>query len=301
MRKLLQVLFQPYPADLSWKVTFRDANLSFLFVTLFLFFFKPFGTKIPDDYQATFFLICICFGLVTWSVCMLFYSFRYLSPTFFKEENWRVWKEIIDTLLLVATIATANMLFSNYYFEQVSLWQNFWGWQKTTFSIGIFPTLFTAFYKQNKLANRYTNESQVINKNLDERSQHQTEEGISKIQPIENQIITFSGENQNEKLEIEKDALCYISSADNYVQISYLENNALKQVLLRSSLKKIEETLLAFPEFYRCHRAYIVNLQKVKHISGNAQGYKLHLESTDLPIPVSRSLNEEIATKFAKK
>lgn len=63
----------------------------------------------------------------------------------------------------------------------------------------------------------------------------------------------------------------------------------------------MEENLAEFPEFYRCHRTYIVNLQKVKHISGNAQGYKLHLENIDTLIPVSRSLNEGIAAKFAKK
>jgi DNA-binding LytR/AlgR family response regulator len=45
---------------------------------------------------------------------------------------------------------------------------------------------------------------------------------------------------------------------------------------------------------YRCHKSYLVNLAKVNHVSGNAQGYKLHLKDVEDQIPVSRKLNEEI-------
>ena len=32
-----------------------------------------------------------------------------------------------------------------------------------------------------------------------------------------------------------------------------------------------------FEYFVRCHRAYIVNINHIIHISGNAQGYRLNL------------------------
>jgi LytTr DNA-binding domain len=296
MHKFLQVLFQPYPLDVSWKANFKKATFGFAFVTFFLFIFKPFGIENSDTDAFSLFIICIYFGLITWAILMLFYLSQLALPHLFKEEGWKVWKEITATSMMISCLATANMLFSNYYFDQPSLWQFFWGWQKSTFSIGIFPTVLIAFYKQIKLTNQYNTESQVINQNLEIRNQSANEKEI-----IVNQIITIFGENQNEKLAIDKSQLCYISAADNYVQVFYLENDRLKQTLLRSSLKKIEENLAEFSEFYRCHRTYIVNLQKVKHISGNAQGYKLHLENIDTLIPVSRSLNEEMAAKFTKK
>jgi DNA-binding LytR/AlgR family response regulator len=71
--------------------------------------------------------------------------------------------------------------------------------------------------------------------------------------------------------------------------------------MFRSTLKKMEGQLQAYPFFYRCHRAYIVNMNKVVHISGNAQGFKLHLAGLDDTIPVSRSLNEEIGEKLSKR
>ncbi len=40
----------------------------------------------------------------------------------------------------------------------------------------------------------------------------------------------------------------------------------------------------------RCHKSYIVNLNKVNRISGNAKGYKLQIDELDFLIPVSRSL-----------
>ena len=59
-----------------------------------------------------------------------------------------------------------------------------------------------------------------------------------------------------------------------------------------------------FPQFFRCHKSYLVNLHQVKHISGNAQGHKLHLFYGDELIPVSRKNNSIIKEKleiFTKK
>jgi hypothetical protein len=52
------------------------------------------------------------------------------------------------------------------------------------------------------------------------------------------------------------------------------------------------------PQFYRCHRTCLVNLYRVYKVSGNAQGYKLHVEGVEELSPVSRSLNEVIREKL---
>jgi DNA-binding LytR/AlgR family response regulator len=46
----------------------------------------------------------------------------------------------------------------------------------------------------------------------------------------------------------------------------------------------------------RC--AYIVNLDQVLQLSGNAQGLRLHLKGIDTTIPVSRTLNNEIRARL---
>jgi DNA-binding LytR/AlgR family response regulator len=60
----------------------------------------------------------------------------------------------------------------------------------------------------------------------------------------------------------------------------------------------VEEALAPYPQFFRCHRAYIVNLAAVEHVSGNAQGYKLHLKDVAELIPVSRNLNSVLSSKL---
>lgn len=82
----------------------------------------------------------------------------------------------------------------------------------------------------------------------------------------------------------------YAEAADNYVKVFYTG----EQQLIRSTLRQLEETFRGNERIFRCHRTYLVNLDKVIHISGNAQGYKLHLEGVGQVIPVSRSLNGQI-------
>lgn len=84
----------------------------------------------------------------------------------------------------------------------------------------------------------------------------------------------------------------YAESADNYVKVFYTGG----QQLIRSTLKQLEDSFRGNERIFRCHRTYLVNLDRVIHISGNAQGYKLHLEGVVQTIPVSRSLNGQIAS-----
>ena len=113
-------------------------------------------------------------------------------------------------------------------------------------------------------------------------------------------VIRLRGDNQKEELQLNTDDLYFISSADNYVNVQFREAGVLKSILLRSTLKKMEEQLANHPAFLRCHRMYLVTLKLVKTASGNAQGLKLHLSSLEEPIPVSRSLTETVKLKLHK-
>ena len=110
--------------------------------------------------------------------------------------------------------------------------------------------------------------------------------------------LTFSDEQTFDTALIDPFTILYLVAADNYIRIFYLDNNSVKNLLVRSTLKSAEEKLAPYENFYRCHRSYLVNLNYLRHISGNATGYKLHLEGTDTLIPVSRNLNSEISDKI---
>jgi DNA-binding LytR/AlgR family response regulator len=110
--------------------------------------------------------------------------------------------------------------------------------------------------------------------------------------------IFLRGDNQKEELALLPNELLFLASADNYVNVCYRNEGGLKSVLLRGSLKKFEEQLADQPGFFRCHRMYLVNLQAVADVSGNAQGLKLHLLGLEEAIPVSRNLTETVKEKL---
>lgn len=285
-QKIRHWLRQPYPLSDGDRWGWRVALFSGLFVTLFLFFLQPFGMQVDEGEQWIWLRISAEFGLVTAAVTLLWGRLERLLPFFFNEEKWQVWKEIVATLLFVSALATANMLFAAWRFGHPLSWRSFGYWQFATWSVGIFPTVFGVFSKQMRLMRRYSAEAAVLSGQLP----HQ--EHVAAPQ------VVLSGENQGETLALAADDLLCIAAADNYVQVFFREGGQVKNRLLRGALRRMEDVLAGQPQFFRCHRTFVVNLDRVARITGNAQGYKLHLEGTEMTVPVSRALNEAIRVRL---
>ena len=101
-------------------------------------------------------------------------------------------------------------------------------------------------------------------------------------------------DNKTEQLTLAPEDILCIEAADNYVTVFHLENSALKKTVLRSTLKAQEECLSDFPDFFRAHKSYLVNARHIARVSGNAQGYRLHLDGMEETVPVSRKQNEAL-------
>jgi len=286
VQQILHWLRQPYPFEKRWSQTLRSAFWVGAFVALFLFFFKPFGTQIDEGYEWVYLKICAMYGLVTAIVTILVNGFCLLLPTIFNEEKWRVWKEILFIMFFIGCIGFGNLLLAHTTMNVPLNAQSFLTWQGLTFAVGIFPTFIGAFLTQTKLSRRYTAEAAQLS---------------GQVHPpaaAAHQTVTLTGDNQNETLRLDADQIAYLSAADNYVQVFYFEKGILKNRMLRATLKKMEDALSTCPQFFRCHRTYLVNLEKVEKVSGNAQGYRLHLEGVETTVPVSRNLNESIQAKL---
>lgn len=288
MQKILNWLNQPYPFEKRWPQTLRMALWGGAFVMLFLFFLKPFGTQIREGAEWIYLKYCALFGLVTTAVILIVNAFGLLLPAIFNEEKWRVWKEIVYNVIFVALIGFGNFFLAHWLWNKPLDASSFWAWQGMTFAVGIFPSLIGAFLTQMKLHKKYAAEAAQLSQQVHPHTD------------FSSQIITLTGENQNETLRLDAHQIAYLSAADNYVQVFFFENRALKSRMLRATLKKMEDALAACPQFFRCHRTYIVNLEKVEKVSGNAQGYRLHLAGVEATVPVSRNLNEAIQEKLRK-
>ncbi|MBK8556820.1 MAG: LytTR family transcriptional regulator [Lewinellaceae bacterium] len=293
MKPSINWLLQPFPLEL----TLRQGLFSLLFgsgfVTFFLYIFKPFGLQEASPHSAL--VISLSYGAVTGAVTLLWLGLKWLLIRWVPEEHWRVWTELMMDLLFVSSVGVGNMFFSIYRFGSPLTLDVFFTWQKLTFLVGFFPVLIGVMSKQIRLVSAYSREATSINADLKPESAVEDElQGT----PV---LATLAGDNQDEFLELPVSDLLYLSAADNYVLVYHQNGGKLTQTMLRGTLKKMEDALAGFPQMMRCHRTYLVNLNKVEKVSGNAQGFKLHLKDVEPTVPVSRSLNETIHRRLSER
>jgi DNA-binding LytR/AlgR family response regulator len=126
---------------------------------------------------------------------------------------------------------------------------------------------------------------------------------MGEVQPFPDNsrnMIPFYDDKGILKFSIKKENLLYLESAENYVNICYLNKGKVSKYLLRDTLKKIEE-IFAGTEIIRCHRSFIVNFDKVKVIRKDKDGLKLEFDNPSITdIPVSKTYVNTVMQTFSK-
>jgi DNA-binding LytR/AlgR family response regulator len=298
---MFPILKQPFPAH-SLSSSIRMAAVIGLFVACFLLLFQPFGLReIP---AGTGKILPICgYGLVTFaciSSCAILLS--KLFPDWFNPGNWTVSKEIRITLFNFLLIGFFNTLYTFLIFRQPFSLSHLLYFELITLAVGIIPVSVIVLFRHNRLLHANLKLAQEMNAGLTPPLPQPAPKPTGIIPsaipetpaPPKPGTFTFSSETGTDQVTIPKAALLFAVSADNYVELHFLENGAARKSLIRSSLTRIEEAVSSEPKLVRCHRAYLVNLAQVRNFSGNAQGLKLELNGTAERIPVSRKMVPEI-------
>jgi DNA-binding LytR/AlgR family response regulator len=103
-----------------------------------------------------------------------------------------------------------------------------------------------------------------------------------------NQFIELLAENSSDNFRIQIANILYLKSADNYVEVGYLEGNDFKKKLIRNALKNIEQQLKEYEGFVRTHRAGIVNIQHIEKLNKTYNTYWISFSETQETVPVAR-------------
>lgn len=107
-------------------------------------------------------------------------------------------------------------------------------------------------------------------------------------------FIHFKDENGETKLTIQLSDLLYIEASENYVTIHFLNPSQPGRVLLRNSMKRMEEQLSGYPVI-RCHRSYLVNLDRIKLAKKTKTGMVVELSSpVVIRLPVSETYKSNV-------
>jgi hypothetical protein len=276
---MLKILKQPYPHSDSNRKKILTSLGTGLFIALFLIYFQPFSiNELITPYKIVF---LAGYGIITSITMLIFYfGIPLIFPNYFKEENWTVGKDICSIMFNVIAIALCNVLYSQLIFGGQTNIANLLSMISYTFILGIFPTIGIVMINYIYYLKQYSHPPQPS-----------TTSTLSQNSPL-----TLVAENEKDTLNIFQDNLFYIESNDNYSTVIFQKEEQILKELIRSSLIRLENQIPS-ESIVRCHRSFIVNLDKVGRISGNAQGYKLHLRETDFIVPVARKYSE-IVNRF---
>lgn len=119
-----------------------------------------------------------------------------------------------------------------------------------------------------------------------ERQFYKIRELEHKIRKPPLEFLTIPDEQGRLVAQVPVKNILYLKSEDNYVELFYKSDGTIRKQLIRTTLKKLEETL--DPErVIRIHRSYMVNRLTLDSVVKTQKGYVVRMESVAVDLPVS--------------
>ena len=262
--------------------------LTATFALLFINIFQPFGSRgwyphISDFKYFFFSSLIILTGMLVVVVS------RLIMLAYTKKNDLYLWQYLIWILVEIVAMSLFYTLFSKYIPKE--------GLNRDILEIFRQSTINTSLVLLLPYAILWLYFSWRDKNNLLEK--------LAKAEPnvevAKKNLVAFPDEKGELKISIMLENLLYVDSADNYATIHYLNKSKLSHYLIRNSLKWMEENLTKDSPLVRCHRYYIVNLDKVKVLRKTKEGIFLELDTDNTPdIPVSKTYYERVMSKFSK-
>ncbi len=263
---------QPYPFYYEDK-SLRIIALLFLIMTfLFNYFFEPFSV-VPSEHKMNYFWISAIHAS-TPVVVLLTLSF--FANSLKMEPRWNIIKEVFFIFTFLLMVGIVQFLIRDLIYDN----HNNWSWHflleevRNTFLVGSLFVLILVPWNFDRLNVKNIRKANDLNRS------------ITKSTVIDNGIAG-RGNLKVDNLEIDFDHLLFAKSEGNYLEI-YLQDKNPNKMLVRFTLKELEVLLSTYPNIIKTHRSYLVNSNYIENITGNAQGYQLHLKN--YVVPVSRNL-----------
>lgn len=280
MNKLKQFLKHPYPYyDKPWVII----AVCFVSVLFIMAVFEPFKFELTHPSHILLLTGYLIIFVIDTSIIFIF--FPKIFPRFYNPDTWTAGKNLLNYLLVLfllgLSVAFYNLwVLPRYFHYPINnplpfIVKDIF----STIAIGILPFTIITFIVKNRELKQNLAKSTELNHSLGERKQTETNSEAR---------ITLSGATKD-VVTVRRESILYVEASGNYVDIFHADSGKIQHNLLRATLRQIEDELALYPEFIRCHRAFIVNVNRICHVSGNAQGYKLSIQGTNEQIPVSRT------------
>jgi DNA-binding LytR/AlgR family response regulator len=291
LMKIISILNKPHPFIFNRNSVLLPSLITFLVLVLL----KPFefDTFSIDQLLIWSFIFAAIIGVtVLGSVSAIMKLLG--KPT---RENWNVKNEILlflFVLVMISIVIFALFLMLN---PTVNKFDLFSLVVIRTLAISSFPVLILVLYEQNHHQEIKRRQAERLNQELLKEKKSLFPEKTNSSLP---EKIMLVAENEKIALQVTPASLCYVKSEGNYVEVFYYQNQKIQKKLIRNSLKSIEEQLTA-NDFFRCHNRFLINLQHITKVEGNARNFELEMANVEEKIPVSRSKSEMLLQLFQQK
>lgn len=273
----------PLPKYLTEKRNIvRLIFLTALFAVVFLNFYAPFGLETMYNLSDWEFL-GISSVIILTGVLVVVIS-RVIMYQVSKRNNLMVWQYIFWVFAEVLAMALFYTLFEKLFIQDSRFILDL-------LKISIKNTTLVLFIPYSVLWLYFSWQ--------DKKYQLQKLESSSVATDTKKMIPLFD-EKGVLRFSIKLENLLYIESADNYVNIFYIDKGKTTRFTLRNSIKRLE-SMLKSVEVIRCHRSFMVNFEKVKILRKDKEELILELEGpSNIEIPVSRTYAQNVMETFTR-
>lgn len=271
----MRFLSQPYPFYYKGRTLWNLAGILFVMTLLFSYLFQPFVVYTPE-HKMDYFWISVIHACTPVLIIALF---SLLSISARREEKWNVGKEILLVLIFLFLVGIVQFLIRDLIYDNPNNWSLRYLFEeiRNTLFIGSLFVVILVSLNYNRLNIRNSRNASTVHLSADRSAR---DNGITAY--IETEV-------KSDDFILKLDDFLFARADGNYVEF-YLRNGGTGKLVKRITIKELESTLKPFPNIIRTHRSYLVNLHHISSVTGNAQGYKLKLDSYIGMVPVSRQM-----------
>jgi len=276
MNKLFHTwLTNEFPQNYILRKPLTGSLIIALFFFIFVILYKPLSAheSMGISYTATMAIYCMISAAAVFGFGKLIKQIG-----FFSEKNkWTFAKEVTSILMILLCLGLVIYLTGFLLEPPADRWNmaTFLDSLMRAFLIGIIPFTFFTTLTYHQWLNQHIYTYRI------------SPEGDAEAFP-EEEMIHIQSRLKKEKLSFYSSQFLYAESDSNYVNFYLTLDEQVKKKVIRNSIGDIEKQLDNIPYIFRTHRAFLVNLKKIRQKKGNASGYRLKLENTEASIPVAR-------------
>lgn len=267
-------LRQPYPYYYGHPSLWKSSGIVFLFTFVFYYFFQPFEVN-SGEHKFPFAWISLLHALIP-PVILLIQGYIYWI-LLKVEDSWAVYKEFIFFGSFLLFVGLAQFLLRDLIYDNPENWSFKYLQEELlhTFLIGGIFVAIAIPINFNRLYIRNVQKAQTLS--------------IDHPLSISRKLISIKTHVKSESFELDVNEFLFAKSDRNYLKILISTETGIKKELKRMAIKELQQQIEASANIMQTHRSYLINLDKIEEVRGNAQGYTLTFQHCNVYAAVSRN------------